>query len=270
MLIHPTAVIHPKATLADDVEVGPFCVIGEHVTIGKGTKLVAHVYLEGEAEIGERCQVYPYASIGGPPQHIHYKGEATKVIIGNDNVLREYVTVNRGTVEGGGLTQIGHNNFIMAYAHIAHDCTIGNHLIMANAASLAGHISIGDYAIIGGLVGIHQYVRIGAFSMVGGCSALGKDVPPFCRAAGGYRAQLYGLNIIGLKRQGFATSRISKIRKAYDVFFRSGHGQTEAIQAVRDQFGDNQDVMDMVDFVEQSKRGVCRSVGKDQEHEDLG
>lgn len=268
MQIHPTAVVHPGAELAQDVVIGPFSVVGEHVKIGRGTRLVSHVYLEGWTEIGERCQLYPYASIGTPPQHLQYKGEPTRVVIGHDNILREYVTVNRGTVLGGGLTTIGHHNFLMAYVHVAHDCRLGNHLIMANAATLAGHITIGDHAIIGGLVGIHQYVRVGAYVMIGGCSAVNRDVPPFMRAAGGYRAQLYGVNSIGLKRQGFSNERIAVLKRAYEILFRSGQRMAEAIKRVRDEFRDHADVMDLIAFLDGSKRGICRSVGKDLEDEE--
>lgn len=268
MEIHPTAVIHTGAELAQDVVIGPYSVVGEHVKIGRGTRLVSHVYVEGWTEIGERCQLYPYASIGTPPQHLQYKGEPTRVVIGHDNVLREYVTVNRGTVLGGGVTTIGHHNFLMAYVHVAHDCHLGNHLIMANAATLAGHITIGDHAIIGGLVGIHQYVRVGAYVMIGGCSAVGRDVPPFMRAAGGYRAQLYGVNSIGLKRQGFSNERIAVLKRAYEMLFRSGHRMAEAIKQARDEFRDHADVMEVIAFLDGSKRGICRSVGKELEGEE--
>ncbi len=268
MPIHPTAVVHAKAELAEGVEIGPFSVIGEHVKIGRGTRLISHVYIEGWTEIGERCQIYPYASIGTPPQHLQYQGEPTRVVIGHDNILREYVTVNRSTVQGGGVTTIGDHNFLMAYVHIAHDCHLGNHLIMANAATLAGHITIGDHAIIGGLVGIHQYVRVGPYGMIGGCSALGQDVPPFMRAAGGYRARLYGVNSIGLKRHGFSTVRIGGLKRAYELLFRSGHRMAEAIKRARDEFRENTDVMEVVRFMESTKRGVCRSVGKEMENEE--
>lgn len=257
--IHSTAIVHPKAQIAPDVRIGPYCVVGEHVKIGSGTQLVSHVYVEGWTEIGERCQLYPYASIGTPPQHLQYQGEPTRVVIGSDTVLREYVTVNRGTAFGGGITSIGHHSFLMAYVHVAHDCHLGNHLIMANAASLAGHITIGDHAIIGGLVGIHQYVRVGPYVMIGGCSALGRDVPPFLRAAGGYRARLYGLNTVGLKRHGFSHERIARLKGAYELLFRSGHRMAEAIKLARDEFKDNADVMQIVAFMESSKRGICRS-----------
>ena len=266
--IHSTAIVHPKASLADDVEVGPFCVIGEHVTIGTGSRLLSHVTVDGWTEIGERNEVHPFASIGGPPQHLGYKGEPTKVIIGHDNILREYVTINRATVEGGGVTSLGSKNFLMAYVHVAHDCRLGSHLIMANAASLAGHITIGDHAIIGGLTGIHQHVRVGSYSMVGGCCALGQDLPPFMRAAGGYRARMYGLNSVGLRRQGFSTDRVSVLKRAYDMLFRSGHRTAEAAKLAKAEFGDQPDVMTVVRFLEGTKRGICRSVGKDQEDEE--
>ncbi|MEW6247817.1 MAG: acyl-ACP--UDP-N-acetylglucosamine O-acyltransferase [Nitrospirota bacterium] len=268
MNIHPTAVVHPKAELAEDVVVGPFCVVGEHVKIGRGTRLMSHVCVEGWTEIGERCELFPFASIGGPPQHLQYKGEPTRVVIGNDNILREYVTVNRATAQGGGLTSIGHHNFLMAYVHVAHDCHLGSHLILANAASLAGHITIGDHAIIGGLSGIHQYVRIGAYAMVGGCSALGQDLPPFMRAAGGYRARMYGINYIGLKRHGFSSDRIATLKRAYDLLFRTGHRMAEAVKLAREQFKDSKDVMEVVAFMEGTKRGICRSVDVEHEHED--
>ena len=266
--IHPTAVIHPKAKLAKDVSIGPYSVIGEHVTIGRGTRLISHVYVEGWTEIGERCQIYPYASIGTPPQHLQYKGEPTRVVIGHDNMVREYVTINRGTVHGGGVTTVGNENFLMAYVHIAHDCDLGEGLVMANAATLAGLITIGDHAIIGGLVGIHQYVRVGAYAMIGGCSAVGLDVPPFTRAAGGYRATMYGVNSIGLRRQGFSRERISALKRAYELLFRSNHRLPDAIKIARDEFAENADVMKLVAFVEATGRGICKSVGAGSGDED--
>ena len=166
------------------------------------------------------------------------------------------------------VTSVGHSNFLMAYVHVAHDCHLGNHLILANAASLAGHITIGDHAIIGGLSGIHQFVRIGAYSMVGGCCALGQDLPPFMRAAGGYRARMFGLNSIGLRRHGFSSERISALKHAYEVLFRSGHRVAEAVKLARENFAGSQDVMQVADFMEGTKRGICRSVGKHQEGEE--
>lgn len=267
MQIHPQAIVHPQAKLADDVVVGPYCMVGEHVTIGKGTRLLSHVTVEGWTQIGERCELHPFVSIGGPPQHLQYKGEPTQVVIGDDNIFREYVTVNRATAQGGGKTTIGSKNFLMAYVHVAHDCHLGSHLIMANAATLAGHITIGDHAILGGLTGVHQYVRIGAFSMVGGCCALGQDVPPFMRAAGGYRARMYGLNSVGLRRQGFSAERVAVLKRAYELLFRSGHRIAEAAKLARAEFPDQPDVMTVVAFMEGTKRGICRSVGRDEEDE---
>lgn len=267
MQIHPTAIVHPKAEVGQDVEIGPYSVVGEHVKIGRGTRLVSHVCVEGWTEIGERCQIYPFASIGTPPQHLQYQGEPTRVVIGNDNLIREYVTINRGTKAGGGVTSIGHQNFLMAYCHVAHDCILGNQIIMANSATLAGHITIGDHSILGGLAGVHQYVRIGAYAMIGGCSALGQDVPPFTRAAGGYRARLYGLNWVGLKRHGFSKERVAMLRHAYEVLFREGHRLAEAIKLARDRFGESKDVQDLLAFLEGTRRGVCRSAGVGEEDE---
>jgi UDP-N-acetylglucosamine acyltransferase len=266
--IHPTAIVHPHAKLAADVVVGPYCVIGEHVTIGAGTRLLSHVSIDGWTELGERNEVHPFASIGGPPQHLGYKGEPTKVVIGHENILREYVTVNRATVQGGGVTSLGSKNILMAYVHVAHDCRLGSHLIMANAASLAGHIEIGDHAIVGGLTGIHQYVRVGAYAMVGGCCAIGQDVPPFMRAAGGYRAHLYGLNSVGLRRHGFSADRIAVLKKAYDLLFRSGHRVAEAIRLAKEEFKGDADVAQIITFMEGTKRGISRSVSKELESED--
>ncbi|MBI5854680.1 MAG: acyl-ACP--UDP-N-acetylglucosamine O-acyltransferase [Nitrospirae bacterium] len=268
MVIHPTAIVHPNARLGEDVEVGPYSVVGEHVKIGRGTTLLSHVSVGGWTEIGAHCQIFPFASIGMAPQHLHYKGEPTRVVIGDHNILREYVTVNRGTVQGGGVTAIGRHNFLMAYVHVAHDCQIGNHVVMANAATLAGHISIGDHSVIGGLVGIHQFVRVGAYVMIGGCSAVGKDVPPFMRSAGGYRAQLYGVNSIGLRRHGFSNERISTLKRAYELLFRSGLRIAEAVKQAREDFKDQPDVLEVLSFLDGSKRGVCRSVGRDQEDEE--
>ena len=265
MKIHPTAIVHPKANLHDDVEVGPFCLVGEHVTIGKGTQLLSHVVVEGWTEIGERNQFHPFASIGGPPQHLAYKGEPTRVVIGNDNVVREYVTINRGTVQGGGVTTLGSKGIFMAYVHIAHDCQLGSHVIMANAASLAGHIFIGDHAVIGGLTGVLQFVRIGEYTMVGGCCAIGQDIPPFTFAAGGYRAHLYGLNTIGLQRHGFSADRIASLKKAFDLLFRAGHRTAEAIKLAKKEFKGQEDVAKILTFMEGTKRGMSRAATPDAE-----
>ncbi|RMH31833.1 MAG: acyl-ACP--UDP-N-acetylglucosamine O-acyltransferase [Nitrospirae bacterium] len=269
MNIHPTALVHPKAEIEEDVVIGPYCVIGEHVKIGRGSRLISHVYIEGHTEIGQRCQIFPYVSIGTPPQHLQYRDEPTRVILGDDNIVREYVTINRATSFGGGITRLGHHNFLMAYVHIAHDCELGNHVVMANAATLAGHITIGNYAVIGGLVGVHQYVRIGDYAMIGGCSALGRDVPPFMRAAGGYRAKLFGLNSIALRRHGFSNERIAILRQAYDLLFRQGYRLNEATKLARSQYSDSTDVLMLLTFIESSRRGLCHASSRDLDDEEL-
>ena len=258
--VHPTAIVHGKAELAEGVTVGAYSIIGEHVRIGQGSRIDAHVVIEGWTDIGEDCQIHSFVSLGAPPQHLQYKGEKTLVRIGNHNILREYVSVNRATTFGGGVTSLGDHNVLMAYVHIAHDCHLGSHVVMANAATLAGHITIGDHAIVGGLSGIHQYVRLGPYSMVGGCSALGQDVPPFMRAAGGYRACLYGVNTIGLKRHGFSEDRIRLLKRVYRALFRSKLRFADAVKQVRDEFDDSKDVRELLAFIDSTKRGVCKGM----------
>lgn len=264
MKIHPTAVIHPKAVLADDVEVGAYSVIGEHVRIGAGTRVLSHVSIDGWTEIGERCELHPFVSVGAAAAHA-VQGRADESHHRSRQHPARVCDGQSGDRAGGGVTSLGNANFLMAYVHVAHDCHLGNQLILANAASLAGHITIGDHAIIGGLSGIHQFVRIGAYAMVGGCCALGQDLPPFMRAAGGYRARMYGLNSIGLRRHGFSADRISLLKQAYELLFRSGHRVGAAAKLARDTFANSRDVMQVVDFMEGTKRGICRSVGKEQE-----
>lgn len=268
MNIHPTAIVHPKAELGEDVVIGPYSVIGEQVRIGSGTHIGSHVSVEGCTEIGRHCRISSFASLGSPPQHLQYHDEPTQVVIGDHNIIREYVTVNRGTAFGGGCTTVGDHNFLMAYVHIAHDCHVGNHVILANAATLAGHITLGNYTVVGGLVGIHQYVRIGDYAMVGGCSALGQDVPPYLRAAGGYRAKLFGVNSLGLRRHGFSNEQIRTLKKAYDLLFREGHRLSESAKLAKNAFQDSQEVLSLVTFLESSRRGICRSTKAGQDREE--
>lgn len=257
MNIHTTAVVHPKTRIAEGVEIGPFSVIGEHVALGKDTKIASHVLIDGWTTIGERNQIHSFSSIGTPPQDIGYKNEETYLIIGNDNVIRECATVHRATTKADRKTEIGDRNYLMAYSHVAHDCKLGNHIIMANSAGLAGHITIEDYAILGGIVGVHQHVRIGAYAMIGGQSAIVQDIPPYVSAAGN-RAQLYGLNTIGLKRKGFSDEVIHNLKKAYKIIFRSGMTLDEAFQKVMEEFPEAKEVKYFVDFMRHSKRGVTR------------
>lgn len=257
MRIHPTALVHTNARIAEGVEIGPYSVVGEHVSIGRNTTVASHVLIEGWTTIGERNRIFSFSSIGTPPQDIGYRNEETYLVIGNDNVIRECATVHRATTKEDRKTEIGNANYLMAYSHVAHDCKLGNNIIMANSAGLAGHIVIEDYAILGGIVGVHQHVRIGAYAMIGGQSAIVQDIPPYVSAAGN-RAQLYGLNTIGLKRRGFSDETINSLKKAYKIIFRSGATLEEALEKVAVEYAGSREVMYFVDFLRHSKRGVTR------------
>jgi UDP-N-acetylglucosamine acyltransferase len=249
---HPTAVIHPGARLAPDVTVGPYSVIGEHVTIGAGTQVGAHCVIE-DGRTSAACVFSHFVSAGTPPgPQVRWRAQPPSSA-GAFRVRDPH----RGTHHGGGLTRIGDHNFLMAYVHVAHDCTVGNHVIMANAATLAGHIEIGDYAVLGGLTGVHQFVRIGAYAMVGGCSAVAQDVPPFVSAVGN-RVKLYGLNLVGLKRHGFSEERIGALKKAYRLLFGAHLSLKEALKKVRDELSGHPDVEQLVAFIEASERGISR------------
>jgi UDP-N-acetylglucosamine acyltransferase len=255
-VIHPTAIIDGKTCIDESVEIGPYCIITGEVTIKKGTKLGSHVVIQGKTEIGENCTVSPFASLGGPPQDISYIDDDTALIVGNNNVIKEYVTMNRGTKKGGGVTTVGDNNFIMAYVHIAHDCHVGNYAIMANCATLAGHVEIADSVHFAGLCAVHQFCRIGKLAFVSGLTGVPKDVPPFMIAAGS-RAKLYGLNVVGLERHGFPKEEISKLKKAYRILFRSALPLTESIKIIKEELAGGH-INDLVGFIESSQRGICR------------
>ncbi len=256
--VHPTAIVDKKAELGEDVIVGPYSIVGPNVFVDKGTTIDAHVVIHSHTKIGKGCHIYSFASIGGPPQDLKYKGEETWVEIGDNNIIREYVTVNRGTAGGGGVTKIGNHNLLMAYVHVAHDCQIGNRVIMANAATLGGHVVIEDCAVIGGLTAIHQFVKIGAYAILGGDSSTVKDIPPYVTAWGA-RARLYGLNVIGLKRHGFSPEVISALKKAYKIIIYSKKPLKEALAEVKANaiFAVPQ-VSHFVEFIEHSQRGVPR------------
>ncbi len=257
MKIHPTAIVHEKAVIAKDACIGPYCVIGEGVRISQGVTLHNNVVVEGDTEIGPGSVIYPFAYIGGQPQDLKYSGEKTGVRIGRNNTIREYVTIHRGSVGGDGFTVVGDNNFIMAYAHIAHDCRVGNSVVMANAASLSGHVEVQDHAILGGIIGVHQFVRIGAYSMTGAFSGIAQDIPPYTLASGP-RAKLYGLNLVGLKRHGFPKETIDDLAKAYKILFRSKHTLKEAINKAREELSYTPELERLLEFVKTSKRGICR------------
>ena len=252
MKIHPTAVVAPDVELAEGVEIGPYAVVGPDVHIGENTVIGSHVVIEGHTDIGARCRIFQFASIGVQPQDLKFRGEPTRVVIGNDNTIREFVTIHRATVSDIGVTIMGDHNLIMAYSHIAHNCKLGNHVIMVNAANLAGHIHVEDYAIIG-----HQFTRIGAHCIIGGASAISKDVAPYLLVSGN-RAKPHGLNLIGLKRRGFKEGTIRALKDAYRLIFRSSLLLRTAIEKVRNEVEDCPEVRHFVEFIEQSKRGICR------------
>ncbi|MEK7698206.1 MAG: acyl-ACP--UDP-N-acetylglucosamine O-acyltransferase [Nitrospirota bacterium] len=254
--IHNTAIVASTARLEEGVSIGPYCIIGDRVKIGKNTKLMSHVVLE-ETEIGRDCIIYPFTSIGLPPQDTKYNGEETKVKIGDRNIIREYITIHRASVDGNHITEIGNNNFLMAYVHIAHDCKIGSSITMANAATLAGHVVVEDFAIIGGLVAVHQFTRIGAYTMIGGFSGVGQDIPPYTTASGS-RAKLYGLNTVGLKRRGFDEALINDLKQAYKILFRSKFTLKEAIEKIKTDIKQSKEIKHLIQFLEQNKRGICR------------
>lgn len=256
--IHPTAVIGKNVKLAASVKVGPYCVLDGDITIGDGTELVSHVVVGGHTVIGKRCKIYPFASLGHPPQDLKYKGEPSRLVIGDDNVIREYVTMNPGTESGGLLTHIGSHCLIMIGAHVAHDCKIGDHVILVNNATLGGHVEIGDHAIVGGLSAIHQFVRIGAHAMIGGMSGVEHDVIPYGSVMG-ERANLAGLNLVGLKRRGFDRDTIHALRNAYKLLFEEASGTlADRAAKITQQYGNVQAVMDIVGFMnDKGSRSLC-------------
>lgn len=255
--VHPSAVVPTKAKIADGVKIGPYSIIGENVEVGKDTVIGSHVVIDGNTMIGEKNRIYPFVSLGLPPQDIGYRGEDTRLVIGDENIIREFVTINRATIKQDKVTKVGSKNYLMAYAHIAHDCALGNSIIMSNAATLGGHIEIGDHAIIGGLVAIHQFVRIGAYAFIGGKSAIVKDIPPFMMASGD-RAKLYGLNQIGLRREGFSRENINSLKKAYQIIWRDHHLFNDALERVRKEIPPCEELETLLEFLVSSKRGVVR------------
>ena len=256
-MIHPTAIIDPKAEIDSDVEIGPYSIVGGSVQIGKGCVIGSHVTVEPYTSISQNCHIYQYASIGGEPQDLKFKGEKSYLKIGRGTVIREFATINRGTGAGGGVTEVGEDNFLMAYTHVAHDCKTGRKVILANNATLAGHITIGDYATIGGLVAIHQFVRIGSHAYIGGKAAVVKDIPPYVIASGD-RARLHGLNSVGLKRGGFSPSTLSQLKKVYRIFFRIGLTINEAVERARADVEQIPEVVKFIEFIKSSSRGVTR------------
>ena len=255
--IHPTAVVDSHAELASDVEIGPYVVIGAQVKIADGTKIQSHAVIDGLTTIGRGNVIFPFATVGTIPQDLKYQGEPSELIIGDNNTIREFASLNPGTVGGGMITRVGSQNLLMMYCHIAHDCIVGNRNVIANGATLGGHVVIEDNVIVGGLVGIHQFVRIGTGAILGAGSMVSKDVPPFCNATGD-RAKLHGLNVEGLKRRGFDKAKIDAIHKAYRIVFRSKLKIPEALAKIRNELPALPELEQFNSFIAASERGVCR------------
>lgn len=254
--IHKTAIIEEGAVIEEEVKIGPYCIVGKDVVIKKNTVLQSHVVIEGITEIGEGNTIYSFVSIGKVPQDLKYKNEATKTIIGNNNTIREFVTIHRGT-DDKWETRIGNNNLLMAYVHIAHDVEVGNNCILANGVNLAGHIVVDDFAIIGGMTPVHQFCRIGSYAMIGGGSAVNQDICPFMMAEGN-KAIIRGLNTVGLTRKGFTEEERRNLKKVYKIIFRSGMLLKDAIKEVEKEFPDDKNIKYLIEFINKSNRGIAR------------
>jgi len=259
--IHPTAIVSSEAQLAPGVNIGPYCIIDGPVRLAKGCRLLSHVVLSGHTTIGSDNQFFPFSSVGLEPQDLKYHGEPSQVVLGDGNTIREHVTIHAGTEGGGMVTRIGDHNLLMAYSHVAHDCLLGNSIVLANGATLAGHVTIEDNAIIGGLTAIHQFLHIGRLAMIGGMSGIVKDVPPFTMIAGGYRPGLAGLNIVGLRRAGFSNDRIACFKQIYRLLFQRDLSQQERLSAARALAVGDVDACVFIDFIAFAKRGVTQPRG---------
>ena len=258
MPIHSTAIVDPKAKIHPSCKIGPYCVVGPDVELGKGCRLVSHVIMEGPTKIGVNNRFFPFSSIGLAPQDLTYAGERTRLEIGDHNEIREFVTINRGTVKGGDLTKIGDHNLIMAYTHIAHDCQIGSHIIMANAATLGGHVTVEDWASVGALCPVHHFVRIGTHSIIGGGTTVTRDVLPFSKTSAERGTHAYGLNAIGLERRGFSKDRIKKLHHAYRLLLTSKLNTSQAVAKMKAEADRGEDVDQLIRFIEASERGVIK------------
>lgn len=259
--IHPTAIVAPGARLADDVVIGPYCIVGENVRLDPGVSLLSHVVIEGRTTIGAGTRIFPFATIGLEPQDLKYRGEESSLEIGSNNTIREYVTMNPGTTGGGMVTRVGSNSLFMVGVHIAHDCQVGDGVVMANNATLAGHVVIEDHAILGGLSAVHQFCRIGRHAMVGGLTAVVRDVIPYGQASGD-RARLSGINIVGMQRSGFSREDINGLRNAYQFLFSDAGTLVERVDEIAERFAGNAPVADIVAFIRaNSSRAICQPKG---------
>lgn len=254
--VHPTAIVSPKAQLASDVEVGAYSFIGPDVKIGTGTTIGMHCVVDNNTTIGKNCRVYTGAVVGSIPQDLKFKGEKSSLKIGDNNIIREYATLNLGTGEGG-LTQIGNNNLLMAYSHIAHDCIVGDDCIIANCGTLAGHVIIENKAVVGGLVAIHQFVKMGTLSIVGGCSKVVQDIPPFS-TCDGHPTKVFGVNLVGLKRANLSEESIDGLKRAFKIMFRLGLTISHAIERVQKEIPPSPEINHLITFIQTSERGIGR------------
>lgn len=258
MSIHPTAVVHPDVRIPDSSTIGPFCTVGAAVEMGEHCELVSHVVLQGPTRLGSHNKIYPFSAIGIGPQDLSYRGEPTRLEIGDRNMIREYVTIHRGTVKGGQLTRVGSDCLIMAYAHIAHDCVIANHVILANAATLAGHVTVEEWAVVGALCPVHQFVRVGAHAYIGGGTTVTQDVLPFSKTSAVRDVHAYGANAVGLERRGFSRERVKKIQHAFRVLLASKLNTSQAVERLKSEGALGEDVETLVRFIESSERGVLK------------
>ncbi len=262
VVIHPAATVHPKAELDAGVRVGPACVVGPDVRLGKNTVLESHVSIIGTTEVGADCRFAPFVSVGTEPQDLGYKDDPTMVRIGDGNVFKEFVSVNRGTVKGGGVTRIGDRNFVMAYTHIAHDCQVGNEIVFTNNATLAGHVVVQDYAMLSAFTGVHQFCRIGRYAFTGGFTVITQDLPPFCKVAGMRPVRIYGLNSVGLRRRGFSAERVRALRNMIKILFYSDLNTTQALERIEASFPPGEDRDELVGFVRSSRRGIIKKASE--------
>lgn len=258
MNLHSTAIADPGSRIHPSCKIGPYCIIGADVELGADCHLMSHVVIEGETKIGENNRFYPFTSIGLAPQDITYAGETTRLEIGDHNEIREFATINRATVKGGGCTRVGNHNLIMAYTHIAHDCQIGNHIIMANAATLGGHVIVEDWATVGALCPVHHFVRIGTHAFIGGGTTITRDVLPFSKTSAERGTRAYGVNAIGLERRGFTKERIKKIHHAYRVLLASKLNTSQALEKLKAEADAGEDIEMLIRFIETSERGVIK------------
>ena len=258
MNVHPSAIIHPRAQLAGDVVVGPYSLVGENVEIGEGTQVMSHAIIDGHTRLGKKNRVFPYASIGLAPQDLKYNGEPTRVEIGDGNSIREFVTIHRGTTEGEGVTRIGNDNLLMAYVHVAHDCQLGNNIIMANGASLAGHVTIQDHSTVGAFTMIHQFCRIGAYSFLGSATLVNQDILPYSKTSAPRPVEVYGANRLGLERRGLSKDDLKDLEAAFRLLTRSKLNTTQALEAIEAKGFQSAHVKVLVDFIKSSERGVIK------------